>query len=232
MNRFGTRKQNREIEKQNRKHNRSRRKRDAAKRQKGGATLQEAERRRGAVGEEECRPALREKERDGKGVGAKRRVRTGLSRHQKRTPAMAPFRRRRLLPLLLFFSLFVLHPPSVLFFVFLLSLLFVVVERKIRNEDLKDGIKIKDVATYTAHIPSYADIWGWVMASDFPLELNAEEIYLRMRQRIKGENRYLNGKTFSSASTLSKVVRNSLDNETHLYTEEATKFIHGHGKHA
>ncbi|XP_052117868.1 thermospermine synthase ACAULIS5 isoform X2 [Arachis duranensis] len=75
----------------------------------------------------------------------------------------------------------------------------------------------KYVATYTAHIPSYADIWGWVMASDFSLELNVEEIYLRMRQRIKGENRYMDGKTFSSASTLSKVVHNSLDNETHVH---------------
>ncbi|XP_057746279.1 thermospermine synthase ACAULIS5-like [Arachis stenosperma] len=68
------------------------------------------------------------------------------------------------------------------------------------------------------YVPSYADIWRWVMASDFPLELNAEEIYLRMRQRIKGENRYLDGKTFSSASTLGKVVRNSLDNEL-MYTQ-------------
>ncbi|QHO14455.1 hypothetical protein HN51_071819 [Arachis hypogaea] len=68
------------------------------------------------------------------------------------------------------------------------------------------------------YVPSYADIWGWVMASDFPLELNAEEIYLRMRPRIKGENRYLDGKTFSSASTLGKVVRNSLDNEL-MYTQ-------------
>ncbi|KAL1296263.1 hypothetical protein HN51_056983 [Arachis hypogaea] len=90
----------------------------------------------------------------------------------------------------------------------------------------------KYVVAYSAHIPSYADIWGWVMASDFPLELNAEEIDMRMRERIKGENRYLDGKTFSSASTLSKVVRNSLDNETHVYTEEAARFIHGHGKHA
>ncbi|XLR64730.1 hypothetical protein S83_015402, partial [Arachis hypogaea] len=67
-----------------------------------------------------------------------------------------------------------------------------------------------DVATYTAHIPSYVDIWGWVM-------LNVEEIYLRMRQRIKGENRYMDGKTFSSASTLSKVVRNSVRRENGLY---------------
>ncbi|KAJ1423798.1 S-adenosyl-L-methionine-dependent methyltransferase [Sesbania bispinosa] len=67
----------------------------------------------------------------------------------------------------------------------------------------------KYVVPYSAHIPSYADIWGWVMASDSPLDLNAEELDLRMRQRVKGENRYLDGKTFSSASTLSKTVRKS-----------------------
>ncbi|XP_052117869.1 thermospermine synthase ACAULIS5 isoform X3 [Arachis duranensis] len=79
----------------------------------------------------------------------------------------------------------------------------------------------KYVATYTAHIPSYADIWGWVMASDFSLELNVEEIYLRMRQRIKGENRYMDGKTFSSASTLSKVVHNSGSCKVHTWPWQA-----------
>nr|CAN72530.1 hypothetical protein VITISV_036382 [Vitis vinifera] len=67
----------------------------------------------------------------------------------------------------------------------------------------------KHVVAYSAHIPSFADIWGWVMASDSPFLLNAEELDLRMKQRIKGENRYIDGKTFSSASTLSKVVRTS-----------------------
>lgn len=90
----------------------------------------------------------------------------------------------------------------------------------------------KYVVPYSAHIPSYADIWGWVMASDSPLDLSAEELDLRMRQRIKGENRYLDGKTFTSASTLSKTVRKSLKNETHVYTEESARFIYGHGKHA
>ncbi|KAK9288976.1 hypothetical protein L1049_017447 [Liquidambar formosana] len=67
----------------------------------------------------------------------------------------------------------------------------------------------KYVVPYSAHIPSFADTWGWVMASDSPFVLNAEEFDLRMKQRIKGENRYLDGKTFSSASTLSKAVRKS-----------------------
>ncbi|XP_022738768.1 thermospermine synthase ACAULIS5-like isoform X1 [Durio zibethinus] len=89
----------------------------------------------------------------------------------------------------------------------------------------------KYVVPYSAHIPSYADIWGWVMASDSPLVLSPEELDLRMKLRIKGENRYLDGKTFSSASTLSKAVRNTLDNETEVYTEGTARFIYGHGKH-
>lgn len=95
------------------------------------------------------------------------------------------------------------------------------------NNTLKQVFK--HVVPFSAHIPSYADTWGWVMASDSPFEVNAEELDLRMKQRMKGENRYLDGKTFSSASILSKPVRNSLDNETHVYTEGAARFIYGHG---
>ncbi|GER39206.1 spermidine synthase [Striga asiatica] len=87
----------------------------------------------------------------------------------------------------------------------------------------------KYVVPYSAHIPSYADTWGWVMASDSPLTLSADEFDLRIKQRIEGENRYVDGKTFSSASTLSKAVRKSLENETHIYTEGNARFIYGHG---
>ncbi|KAF4347672.1 hypothetical protein G4B88_011089 [Cannabis sativa] len=62
----------------------------------------------------------------------------------------------------------------------------------------------KYVVPYSAHIPSYADTWGWVMASDKPFVLNADELDIRIEQKIKGENRYFDGKTFTSASTLSK----------------------------
>lgn len=87
----------------------------------------------------------------------------------------------------------------------------------------------KYVVPFSAHIPSYADTWGWVMASDKPFALSADELDMRIKQRIKGENRYLDGKTLSSASTLSKAVRKSLDNETHVYTEGSARFIYGHG---
>ncbi|KAG6597450.1 Thermospermine synthase ACAULIS5, partial [Cucurbita argyrosperma subsp. sororia] len=87
----------------------------------------------------------------------------------------------------------------------------------------------KYVVPYSAHIPSFADTWGWVMASDTPFVLNADDLDQRIKQRIKGENKYFDGKTFSSASTLSKAVRKSLDNETHVYTEGTARFIYGYG---
>ncbi|KAE8077019.1 hypothetical protein FH972_015628 [Carpinus fangiana] len=68
----------------------------------------------------------------------------------------------------------------------------------------------KYVVPFSAHIPSFADTWGWVMASDTPFLLGADELDVRMKQRIKGENRYLDGKTFSSASTLSKAAATDL----------------------
>ncbi|RZC48872.1 hypothetical protein C5167_017295 [Papaver somniferum] len=77
----------------------------------------------------------------------------------------------------------------------------------------------KYVVPYSAHIPSYADTWGWVMASDTPFTADAEELDIRMKQRMTGENKYLDGKTFTSASILSKAVRNSLAKETQVYTE-------------
>jgi len=51
-------------------------------------------------------------------------------------------------------------------------------------------------------------LWNF-QASDSPLPLDAGELDLRIKQRLKGENRYLDGETFASASTLSKAVRKS-----------------------
>ncbi|KAF7831813.1 thermospermine synthase ACAULIS5 [Senna tora] len=40
----------------------------------------------------------------------------------------------------------------------------------------------KDVMEYTTHVPFLADTWGWVMASDQPILIGAEE----MDKRIEG----------------------------------------------
>ncbi|KAJ4708800.1 Thermospermine synthase [Melia azedarach] len=85
------------------------------------------------------------------------------------------------------------------------------------------------VIAYTAHVPSYADSCGWVLASAEPLNLNVEEIESRIRDRITGELRYLDAAFIVSSTVLNKTLRTSLLNETHIYTEENARFIHGCG---
>ncbi|KAG2666890.1 hypothetical protein I3843_15G083700 [Carya illinoinensis] len=87
----------------------------------------------------------------------------------------------------------------------------------------------KYVMAYTAHVPSFADTWGWVMASDQPFSVNATDFDRRIDARIDGELLYLNGASFFSSTTMNKTLASSLLNETHIYTEESARFIHGHG---
>ncbi|WOL20193.1 thermospermine synthase ACAULIS5 [Canna indica] len=88
----------------------------------------------------------------------------------------------------------------------------------------------KYVLAYTAHVPSFADTWGWVMASDQPFELDAQRIDERISGRINGELLYLTGESLVSATTMNKSVYTSLLKETHIYTEESARFIYGHGR--
>eukprot|EP00249_Psilotum_nudum_P007138 c20334_g1_i1 orf=515-1966(+) len=88
----------------------------------------------------------------------------------------------------------------------------------------------KYVAAYTAHIPSYADTWGWVMASDHPFcQSTAEDLDERIRHRIKTELRYIDGPTICSSMVLNKLVRRTLSRETHVYTEDSARFVYGRG---
>lgn len=87
----------------------------------------------------------------------------------------------------------------------------------------------KYVVAYIAHVPSFADTWGWVMASDKPFPIKVEEIDSRIKDRIDGELLYLNGASFISSTTMNKSVALSLLKETHVYTEENARFVHGHG---
>uniref|UniRef100_A0A6N2L4D0 thermospermine synthase n=1 Tax=Salix viminalis TaxID=40686 RepID=A0A6N2L4D0_SALVM len=66
-------------------------------------------------------------------------------------------------------------------------------------------------------------------ASDQPFCFNAEEIDRRVDERIDGELLLLNGAAFLSSATLNKAVSQSLLNETHVYTEDNARFLHGHG---
>ncbi|OEL15044.1 Thermospermine synthase ACAULIS5 [Dichanthelium oligosanthes] len=67
----------------------------------------------------------------------------------------------------------------------------------------------KYVQAYTAHVPSFADTWGWVMASDHPFDLNAQQMNERIEDRIEGELVYLSGESLISSTTLNKSVHQS-----------------------
>ncbi|KAG0463257.1 hypothetical protein HPP92_019326 [Vanilla planifolia] len=88
----------------------------------------------------------------------------------------------------------------------------------------------KYVIACTAPVPSFVDTWGWVLASDQPFELNALEINKRIEERINGKLLYLNGESIVSSTIMNKTVHQSLLEETHVYTEENARFIHGHGR--
>ncbi|EOA28693.1 hypothetical protein CARUB_v10024919mg [Capsella rubella] len=87
----------------------------------------------------------------------------------------------------------------------------------------------KYVKAYTAHVPSFADTWGWVMASDQELTFEVTEMDRKIEERVIGELLYLDASTFLSASTLNKTISIALEKETEIYSEENAKFIPGHG---
>ncbi|KAK9275811.1 hypothetical protein L1049_023082 [Liquidambar formosana] len=86
----------------------------------------------------------------------------------------------------------------------------------------------KNVLTFTAHVPSYAETWGWVMAADQPFNLDPLHIDNGIKERITGELCYLDGACILSSSIMNKFVYSSLLKETHVLTEENAKFIPGH----
>ncbi|XP_038890496.1 thermospermine synthase ACAULIS5-like [Benincasa hispida] len=87
----------------------------------------------------------------------------------------------------------------------------------------------KYVIAYTAHVPSYADSCGWVLACDHPIELDMEDLNNRIRERVRGELHYLDGAYIVSSTVVNKTIRASMMNETHLFTEEDARFAHGRG---
>eukprot|EP00850_Spirogloea_muscicola_P022132 SM000278S10019 [mRNA] locus=s278:138022:141251:- [translate_table: standard] len=88
----------------------------------------------------------------------------------------------------------------------------------------------KYVVPYSAHVPSYADTWGFIMASDDVLpRLTAEELEKLLSERVSGNLKFLDGETLVAILTLNKFVKQMLQKETTIYTEETPLFIHGRG---
>lgn len=108
------------------------------------------------------------------------------------------------------------------------------VQRRKKKPDLEGNLRDKylnqalnllyvcaDVIAYAAHVPSYADTWGWVMASDRPFpEISPRGLDVLIKQRIKGDLRYMDGETLVAMRSLNKTVRKRLESETHVYSEE------------
>ncbi|KAF3617337.1 Thermospermine synthase ACAULIS5 [Capsicum annuum] len=89
--------------------------------------------------------------------------------------------------------------------------------------------KLDDTGIFVTQVPSFADTWGWVMASDQPFCLDAGKMDNKIAERIEGELLYLNGASFFSSTILNKTITKTIKNESHVYTEDNARFIHGHG---
>ncbi|ONH97634.1 hypothetical protein PRUPE_7G202400 [Prunus persica] len=87
----------------------------------------------------------------------------------------------------------------------------------------------KYVIAYTAHVPSYADSCGWVLASDEPLKLDVEQLNSRIQERIRGDLLYLDGASIVSSTVVNKMICTSLLKETQVLTGENVRFVYGHG---
>ncbi|TKY72852.1 Thermospermine synthase ACAULIS5 [Spatholobus suberectus] len=58
------------------------------------------------------------------------------------------------------------------------------------------------VVAYTALVPSYGDSYGWITASNEPINLDADQLNNRIGERITGELRYLDGHFIAANKTL------------------------------
>lgn len=77
----------------------------------------------------------------------------------------------------------------------------------------------KNCRSYTSHVPSFQDVYGFTMVSnDTDLNLSAEEINKRIKERVKGENKYYDGETHVAMFQLPKYTRKLFAEETRVGT--------------
>lgn len=81
------------------------------------------------------------------------------------------------------------------------------------------------VVPLAAHVPSYADSWGWNVALSDPataaVPAGAAAVDAALAARVAGELTFLDGATLVGAAALNKIVRKVLADETHVYTVDA-----------
>jgi len=97
------------------------------------------------------------------------------------------------------------------------------------------------VVPYAAHVPSFADTWGWQLCftegalaaakanGGDPL-LTQDKLDALIAERFGPDGlSFLDGRTIHGVASLNKGVRKSLENETSIYTVDNPVFIHGSG---
>ena len=85
---------------------------------------------------------------------------------------------------------------------------------------------------FSQHVPSFADTWGWNMGlMDANTKVpSADELDAAIAERIDGALRFMDGEAYTSITSLCKSIRETLRNETYVYSLENPRFIHGHGQ--
>jgi spermidine synthase len=84
------------------------------------------------------------------------------------------------------------------------------------NRTLKEVFR--NVSPYVAHIPFFAMLWGFCLATNDldPTKLTKEDIDQRIAERIKGELKFYDGTTHQSLFNTPKYVRTALAQQTRV----------------
>lgn len=75
-----------------------------------------------------------------------------------------------------------------------------------------------NVSPYVAHIPFFAMLWGFCLATNDvdPAQINGEEIDRRISERVTRELRFYDGITHQALFNVPKYVRKALEEQTHV----------------
>ena len=84
------------------------------------------------------------------------------------------------------------------------------------------------VSPYQTHVPSFGGTWGFALASQKfdPLHLPPMEIDRMISSRMKGGSRFYDGITHQGMFLLPKQLRQAIEDETRIITEDKPLFIY------
>jgi thermospermine synthase len=88
------------------------------------------------------------------------------------------------------------------------------------------------VLPYNQAVYSFMDEWGWNLAlsdANSPHKLSVEEVDKRIKDRIKGELKFLDGESWQGLFATSKMHRKTLAAETIVMTKGTHRFMHSTG---